>query len=132
MANGKEQVQELMNIVNKLHECRVEIANLSAQILRLMQTKDLDNLNLKRIENKHVLDIENQKQTNGQPLVRDVHVKRAMVEDMIAQDKTGIALVRKMVLTSKHINRKKRKQDILQAQIDHLESKEKILVLQAT
>ncbi|MBA7486810.1 hypothetical protein ES703_39611 [subsurface metagenome] len=132
MANGKETVNELMNIVNKLHQDRVQIANLDAQIARLEQTKQLDNLNLKRIEAKHILVIENQKQPDGQPLICDVHVKRAMAEDMMVQDKTGMALIQKMVLISKHINRKKRTQDILQADITALESKEKILILQAT
>lgn len=132
MGNHKLDYQEALNLVEKLQSLRVQQVQLENQIKLLEQKKTLYHLDLRRLEAKKILEVEQGRQTNGQPLVKDVQVKRAMVEDLLAQDKTVTALLYKVKLTDKHIQRKSRKYGIQQAEIDALESKEKILILQGT
>lgn len=132
MGNRNEAYQEALKLVEKLQELRLQQVQLQNQIKILEQKQTLYGLDLRRVEAKKVLEVEQGKQSNGQPLVKDFHVKRAMVEDLLAQDKVAISLLHKIRLTEKHIQRKSRKYGIQQAEIDALESKEKFLVLQVT
>lgn len=132
MSDNKERMQICLDLVTKLQSLRIQHVNLSNQIELLFQKKILHSLNLKRIEAQKVLEVEKSTQSNGQPLACDIQVKRAMVEDMLAQDKPAIALMRKLTLIDKHIQRKSRRYGILGAELKALESKEKILILQGT
>ncbi len=132
MSDNKERMQICLELVTKLQALRVQHVNLANQIELLFQKKQLHSLNLKRIEAQKVLEVEKSQQSNGQPLARDVQVKRAMVEDMLAQDKSAIACLHKLTLIDKHIQRKSRNYGILGAELKALESKEKILILQTT
>lgn len=132
MANGKEAVNKLMDIVDKLQGLRGLNVSLENQIALHEQKKVLHTLNLKRIEAKHVLEVEKARQGNGQPLAHDIHVKRAMVEDLLAQDMSANETMHKLILIDKHIQRKSRQWGVNDVQIKALESQEKILILQAT
>lgn len=129
MVNHQESLQGCLKLVETLQSLRVQLVNLDNQIQLLEQRKRLVGLDLTRLEAQKVLEVDQAKQTNGQPIVRDIHVKRAMVEDLLAQDKSAIAYLHKVKLFEKHIQRKSRKYGILTAQVKTLESKEKILLL---
>lgn len=125
-------MQACLELVNKLKQLRVQNIYLLNQIKTLDQRRRLSSLNLKRIETQKILEVEKSRQTNGQPLTHDVHVKQAMVEDMLAQDKPAVALMHKMTLLDKHIQRKWKRWHIIEADLKALESEEQILILQAT
>lgn len=125
-------MQACLELVNKLKQLRVQNIYLLNQIKLLEQKRRLHSLNLKRIEAQKILEVEKPRQTNGQPLTHDVHVKQAMVEDMLAQDKPALALLHKIALLDKHTNRKWKRWHIIEADLKALESEEKILILQAT
>lgn len=132
MGNRNEAYQEALELVNKLQALRKQQVQLENQIHQLDQKKALYGLDLKRLEAKKILEVQQGTQSNGQPLVQDIQVKRAMVEDLLAHDKIAIALLHKIRLAEKHSLRKGRKYGLQQAEIDALESKEKLLILQAT
>lgn len=132
MANRNESYQECLKLVEKLQSLRVLQVQLDNQIKSLEQKKTLHGLEWRRLDAQKVLEVALSKQSNGQPLVKDIEVKRAMVEDLLAQDKTAVDLLRKIRLIDRAIQRKSRKYGIQQAELDALESKEKILILQAT
>lgn len=132
MSDNKERMQNCLDLVNKLQLLRIQSVNLANQIELLNQKRRLHSLNLQRIEAQKVLEVEKSHQSNGQPLAHDIHVKRAMVEDMLSQDKPATVIMRKLVLIDKHIQRKSRRYGIIGAELKALESKEKILILQAT
>lgn len=129
MTNRPETLQDCYDLVEKLQGLRLQQVSLDNQIRLLEQKKRLNGLDLKRLEAKKILEVEQAKQVNGQPIVRDIQVKRAMVEDLLSQDKTAITLLHKVNLIDKHIQRKSRKYGVLSAEVHALESKEKILLL---
>lgn len=132
MVHRNEAYHEALKLVEKLQLSRLQLVQIENQIKILTQKQTLYGLDLRRLEAKKVLEVAQSTQSNGQPIVKDIDVKRAMVEDLLAQDKTVTALLHKIRLAEKHIQRKSRQYGILHADIEALESKEKLLILQAT
>ena len=129
MSQTQESLQACLKLVETLQEKRVQCVFLDNQIKALEQKNRLLSLDLKRLEAKKVLEVEQAKQSDGRPIAHDLHVKQAMVEDLLARDKIVIALLHKIRLHIKHIQRKTRKSQLLCADVSALESKEKILLL---
>ena len=129
MTNRIEDRQRLSEMLDKLRTYRSTEARLEVQISQLTQKQHLLGLDIKRIEGQKILEVDNIKQSNGQTLCRDREVKRAMVEDLLAQDSRFKALMHKHGLLVKNIQRKNYRLSMLKATICDLESREKLLLL---
>jgi len=128
MANMKNDRESLLDLIKNLSINRKDQVLLQVKLEKLEEKKKLQNLAMRRLEARHINDVEQARDQNNQPLLTNEWSKRAAVEERLANDPQFTKVLIQHRLTCKAINRIVFKIGTLQVTIDEMESKEKVLL----
>lgn len=124
----KTDRKELLELIQTLSNHRKNQVFFTVKVEKLVEKKKLLELAMRRLEARHINDVDGAKDQDNRPLLTSEWSKRAAVEQRLADDPQFTKALIQHRLTCKALTRYNAKAVSLNVGILELESREKILL----
>lgn len=120
--------EKVKEIISELKDLRTSLVDIRLKMARIQDRINTSALEMKRIESMLILAVSRETLTDGRPAYTDEWVKKALVEERLAQHERFCKLLKKHGLLQKDMARKIKEAGIITIKVTQLESEEKLLL----